>query len=165
MRCPCHEETATYTPVLTPRIIADLRAGEECADPDHPGLRVRRTNAARERHLHRHRYDGEVRTWLQNWAEQMNALTTPNLVSISAAKPRDARRKDRDSQLPCGSVTYTIRSDGVRARAVQDRCRQRAVHGLARRFGGPAGPWACSGMARGRRRENFGDVSSCATAY
>jgi hypothetical protein len=34
-------------PLLTPRIIADLRAGEECADPDHPGLRVRRTNAAR----------------------------------------------------------------------------------------------------------------------
>jgi hypothetical protein len=33
--------------ILTPRIIADLRAGEECADPDHPGLRVRRTNAAR----------------------------------------------------------------------------------------------------------------------
>jgi len=34
-------------PILTPRIIADLRAGEECVDPDHPGLRVRRTNAAR----------------------------------------------------------------------------------------------------------------------
>ena len=34
-------------PLLTPRIIADLRAGEECGDPDHPGLRVRRTNAAR----------------------------------------------------------------------------------------------------------------------
>jgi integrase len=34
-------------PMLTPRIIADLRAREECGDPDHPGLRVRRTNAAR----------------------------------------------------------------------------------------------------------------------
>lgn len=34
-------------PLLTPRIIADLRAGEECGDPDHSGLRVRRTNAAR----------------------------------------------------------------------------------------------------------------------
>jgi len=34
-------------PLLTPRIIADLRAGDECGDPDHPGLRVRRTNAAR----------------------------------------------------------------------------------------------------------------------
>ena len=34
-------------PSLTPRIIADLRARAECADPDHPGLRVRRTNAAR----------------------------------------------------------------------------------------------------------------------
>ena len=33
--------------MLTPRIIAYLRAGEECGDPDHPGLRVRRTNAAR----------------------------------------------------------------------------------------------------------------------
>ena len=33
--------------MLTPRIIADMRAGDECADPDHPGLRVRRTNAAR----------------------------------------------------------------------------------------------------------------------
>ena len=37
-------------PLLTPRIIADLRAGDECADPDHPGLRVRRTNAARLLH-------------------------------------------------------------------------------------------------------------------
>jgi Arm DNA-binding domain len=34
-------------PMLTPRIIADLRSGDECADPDYPGLRVRRTNAAR----------------------------------------------------------------------------------------------------------------------
>lgn len=34
-------------PLLTPRIIADLRSGDECADPDYPGLRVRRTNAAR----------------------------------------------------------------------------------------------------------------------
>ncbi|MBE0627868.1 MAG: DUF4102 domain-containing protein [Burkholderiales bacterium] len=34
-------------PLLTPRIIADLRSGDECADPDHPGLRVRRSNAAR----------------------------------------------------------------------------------------------------------------------
>ncbi|MGA8055987.1 MAG: integrase family protein [Burkholderiales bacterium] len=34
-------------PLLTPRIIADLRAGEECGDPEHPGLRVRRTDAAR----------------------------------------------------------------------------------------------------------------------
>ena len=34
-------------PLLTPRIIADMRAGDECADPDHPGLRVRRTNAGR----------------------------------------------------------------------------------------------------------------------
>jgi len=33
--------------MLTPRIIADMRAGDECADPDHLGLRVRRTNAAR----------------------------------------------------------------------------------------------------------------------
>jgi len=33
-------------PILTPPIIADLRAGEECVDPEHPGLRVRRTNAA-----------------------------------------------------------------------------------------------------------------------
>ena len=33
--------------MLTPRIIADMRAGDECGDPDHPGLRVRRTNAAR----------------------------------------------------------------------------------------------------------------------
>ena len=33
--------------LLTPRIIADMRSGDECGDPDHPGLRVRRTNAAR----------------------------------------------------------------------------------------------------------------------
>ena len=26
--------------MLTPRIIADLRSGDECADPDHSGLRV-----------------------------------------------------------------------------------------------------------------------------
>jgi len=30
-------------PLLTHRIIADLRSGDECADPDYPGLRVRRT--------------------------------------------------------------------------------------------------------------------------
>jgi hypothetical protein len=24
-----------------------MRSGDECGDPDHPGLRVRRTNAAR----------------------------------------------------------------------------------------------------------------------
>ena len=34
-------------PLLSPRIIADLRSGDECADPDYPGLRERRTNAAR----------------------------------------------------------------------------------------------------------------------
>ena len=34
-------------PLLTPRIIADMRSGDECADPDYAGLRVRRTNAAR----------------------------------------------------------------------------------------------------------------------
>jgi len=28
-------------PLPTPGIIADLRAGDECADPGHPGLRVR----------------------------------------------------------------------------------------------------------------------------
>jgi hypothetical protein len=33
--------------MLTPRIIADMRPGDEFGDPDHPGLRVRRTNAAR----------------------------------------------------------------------------------------------------------------------
>ena len=40
--------------MLTPRIIADMRAGDECADPDYPGLRVRRTNAAQ----------AEVMQWL-----------------------------------------------------------------------------------------------------
>ena len=34
-------------PLLTARIIADMRSGDEYADPDYPGLRVRRTNAAR----------------------------------------------------------------------------------------------------------------------
>jgi hypothetical protein len=36
-------------PMLTSRIIADLRSGDECCarDADYPGLRVRRTNAAR----------------------------------------------------------------------------------------------------------------------
>ncbi len=33
--------------MLSPRIIADMRPGYECGDPDHPGLRIRRTNAAR----------------------------------------------------------------------------------------------------------------------
>lgn len=32
--------------ILMPTIIADLRAGEESSDPDHPGLRVRRANVA-----------------------------------------------------------------------------------------------------------------------
>lgn len=39
-------EMKKLPPQLTPRIIADMRAGDECGDPDHPGLRVRRTNAA-----------------------------------------------------------------------------------------------------------------------
>ena len=34
----------------------------------------------------RHSYDGEARTWLQKWADHMDALTTRNVVSISAAK-------------------------------------------------------------------------------
>jgi hypothetical protein len=34
-------------PILTPRIIADMRPGEEFGDPDHSGLRVRRTISAR----------------------------------------------------------------------------------------------------------------------
>jgi integrase len=34
----------------------------------------------------RHTYDGEARTWLQKWADHMDALTTRNVVSISAAK-------------------------------------------------------------------------------
>ena len=34
----------------------------------------------------RHSYDGEARAWLQKWADHMDALTTRNVVSISAAK-------------------------------------------------------------------------------
>ena len=34
----------------------------------------------------RHSYDAEARTWLQKWADHMDALTTRNVVSISAAK-------------------------------------------------------------------------------
>jgi integrase len=34
----------------------------------------------------RHSYDAEARTWLQKWADYMDALTTRNVVSISAAK-------------------------------------------------------------------------------
>ena len=34
----------------------------------------------------RHTYDGEARTWLQKWADHMDALTTRNVVSISAAR-------------------------------------------------------------------------------
>lgn len=33
--------------LLTPRIIADMRPGDESGDPDYPGLRVRRNIAAR----------------------------------------------------------------------------------------------------------------------
>jgi integrase len=34
----------------------------------------------------RHSYDAEARTWLQKWADHMDALTKRNVVSISAAK-------------------------------------------------------------------------------
>jgi len=34
----------------------------------------------------RHSYDAEARTWLQKWADHMDALTTRNVVAISAAK-------------------------------------------------------------------------------
>ena len=34
----------------------------------------------------RHSYDAEARAWLQKWADHMDALTTRNVVSISAAK-------------------------------------------------------------------------------
>jgi hypothetical protein len=32
--------------MLSPWIIADMRSGDECGGPDHPGLQVSRTNAA-----------------------------------------------------------------------------------------------------------------------
>jgi len=48
-------------PLLTPRIIADMRSGDECADPDHPGLRVRRTNAARVFFYRYRAHDGALR--------------------------------------------------------------------------------------------------------
>ena len=73
--------------LLTPRIIADMRSGDECAGPGHSGLRVRRTAATglaklgcprvvQERILNhvdssvsaiydRHRYDAEAKGWLQ----------------------------------------------------------------------------------------------------
>jgi integrase len=34
----------------------------------------------------RHTYDAEARAWLQKWADQMDALTARNVVSISAAR-------------------------------------------------------------------------------
>jgi integrase len=34
----------------------------------------------------RHRYDGEARTWLQKWADHMDALTTRNVVPLLAAR-------------------------------------------------------------------------------
>jgi hypothetical protein len=48
-------------PLLTPRIIADLRSGDECADPDHPELRVRRTSAARVFFYRHQAHDGALR--------------------------------------------------------------------------------------------------------
>jgi integrase len=48
-------------PFLTPRIISDMRPGDERGDTDYPGLRVRRTNAARV-FFHRYRsLDGALR--------------------------------------------------------------------------------------------------------
>jgi integrase len=34
----------------------------------------------------RHHYDGEARSWLQKWADHMDALTTRNVVPLSAPK-------------------------------------------------------------------------------
>ncbi len=47
--------------MLTPRIIADMRSGDECGDPDHPGLRIRRTNAARVFFYRYRAHDGALR--------------------------------------------------------------------------------------------------------
>src|SRR6185369_1764381 len=51
-----NEETA---PLPSPRIIADMRSGDEFGDPDHPALRIRRTNAARV-FFHRYRASGAL---------------------------------------------------------------------------------------------------------
>ena len=48
-------------PILTPRIIADMRPGKEFDDPDHSGLSVRRTNAARVFFYRYRSQDGALR--------------------------------------------------------------------------------------------------------
>jgi hypothetical protein len=47
--------------MLTPRIIADMRSDDECADPDNPGLRIRRTNATRVFFYRYRALDGALR--------------------------------------------------------------------------------------------------------
>ena len=72
-------------PILTPRIIADLRAGEECADPDHPGSRVRRTYAAR---VFFYRYRASDEALREIGRRIMNQFGTPSTDShLITTKP------------------------------------------------------------------------------
>ena len=90
-------------PLLTPRIIADLRTGDERADPDHPGLRVRRTNAARVRvFFYRYRArDGALREIKlgefgpMTLAEARKALGRLKLERERGADPQMERQQAR----------------------------------------------------------------------
>jgi len=85
--------------MLTPRIIADLRAGTV-----HDLRRTAATGLAKlgcprvvqDRILNhvdgsvsaiydRHRYHAEARAWLQKWADYPDALTASNVVPLRAA--------------------------------------------------------------------------------
>jgi len=105
-----YREVKKPPPLLTPRIIADMCSGDECADPIELAWTVhdlRRTVAtglaklgcprvAQDRILNhvdssvsaiydRHRYDAEARVWLQKWADYLDALTVSNVVPLRAA--------------------------------------------------------------------------------
>ena len=90
--------------ILTPRIIADLRAGEECADPYHPGLRVRRTNAARGFFYRYRAPDDALR---ETKLGKFGPMTFSMLTGCRAGEVVAARWRDIDLQRAVWTIRET----------------------------------------------------------
>ena len=104
--------------MLTPRIIADLRSGDECADPDYPGLRVRRTNAARVFFYRYRASDGALREI------KLGEFGPMTLAQARKALGRLKLERER-------GVDPQLQKQQVRTEARFYRCRTRDVHPVA----------------------------------
>ena len=160
LRCNRNEETATNA--HPPRIVADLRSGDDCADPDYPGLRVRRTNAARVFFYRDRASDGALREIKlgqfgpMTLAEARKALGRLKLERESGVDPQlqkqqvrsEARRKREAEKLSSYTVEKLVEdfvaeklskqkrgAEGARLlrRDILPKLRDRAAAGLTRR--------------------------------